>query len=726
MALSSVAITGNIADLLGTDFDTRRTKIWVSTNIESGTVIDTAGNAIRLGTGNVTLNDDGTFTASVWIPGTGSNPDTWQTYIHVDYPDRNAPRGRATRTFGPFTITAAADLADLVEEQEVPAEYLTTVTTLLDGYVTDAEAARDETQALRDGIVGDLGTTDSQTATLINTPSSLTASSLSASIEAVTDPIEKASPKPTLTHPAGLIRFKKALAKALFSQARVLIEGDSITVGANANNATTSTAADQLLWAQRGFAGQIRRLFQSTYGDVGEGWVTFGSDEGRWTYTGTTSASPAGPIATGRQINAGGTATATALGGGGTFTTLDMCVYHVSGASVPRVSVDGTDKTPTKLSTTQDAFAVGASDWANRASCTVAHTTISGSSALAITAASTGNIAAQTPIGTSARPVTAGDAFMVDFEIQTDAAAGARSARGGAIFYDAAGSPLASGELTTTNITTVPGSKVSAAALITAPTGAVYMNAIVRIDSAVSGEIHNVTRLKQIPLTTKVTGLSSVTLYRFSISGLADTDHAVSIATGPSGNMFLVGAILRRNTTTGVVVHRVGKSGSTTGDHVGSQYTGGSAGATATNMRSATYSLSVPDLAIICLGANDIPNQVSNGITPAIFKANLQTMIDAVVAGGGCVLLVAGPRYSTEVSGGSTQATYYQQMADLATANTHVAYVDPAGELWVSRATSESVGFQNNSLYGIHPTLEGHGDFARALFSAITRPSVAA
>jgi hypothetical protein len=184
MALSSVAITGNIADMLGTDFDTRRTKIWVSTNIESGTVIDTAGNAIRLGTGNVTLNDDGTFTASERIPGTGSNPDSWQTYIHVDYPDRNAARGRATRTFGPFTITAAADLADLVEEQEVPAEYLTTVTTLLDGYVTDAEAARDETQALRDGIVGDLGTTDSQTATLINSPGSLTETALSASTDA--------------------------------------------------------------------------------------------------------------------------------------------------------------------------------------------------------------------------------------------------------------------------------------------------------------------------------------------------------------------------------------------------------------------------------------------------------------------------------------------------------------------------------------------------------------
>lgn len=48
-----------------------------------------------------------------------------------------------------------------------------------------AEAARAETQALRDGIVGDLGTTDSQTATLINSPGSLTDDALKANSRAL-------------------------------------------------------------------------------------------------------------------------------------------------------------------------------------------------------------------------------------------------------------------------------------------------------------------------------------------------------------------------------------------------------------------------------------------------------------------------------------------------------------------------------------------------------------
>lgn len=137
MALSTATITANLSDMLGVDFDTRRTKVWVETNVPDDTVIDTVGNAIRLGTGTATLNSDGTLSLAVWKPGTGSNPDSWQTTIHVDYPDPGT-RTRKSRAFGPFTITADADLADLVEEQEVPAEYLTTVTALLDNSVEEA------------------------------------------------------------------------------------------------------------------------------------------------------------------------------------------------------------------------------------------------------------------------------------------------------------------------------------------------------------------------------------------------------------------------------------------------------------------------------------------------------------------------------------------------------------------------------------------------------------
>lgn len=143
MPIGTATVTFDIADHLGNDFDPRRTKVWISTNIPGDTIIDTDGNKIRLGSGSVTVNADGTGSAVVWVPGVTTNPASWQTTIHVDYPDRNAPKGRGVKPLGPFTITANADLADLVAEQEVPVAYLTTVTAELDAKVAAAEAARD-------------------------------------------------------------------------------------------------------------------------------------------------------------------------------------------------------------------------------------------------------------------------------------------------------------------------------------------------------------------------------------------------------------------------------------------------------------------------------------------------------------------------------------------------------------------------------------------------------
>lgn len=148
MPLGTATVTFDFSDQLDADFDARRTKVWVTTNVPSETIVDVDGNKIRLGSGNVTVNADGTGTFTTWVPGTGSNPASWQTYLHVDYPDRNAPRGRGQRTFGPFTITASADLADLIAEQEVPPDYLTKVTEQLDTYVDSAAASASAATAI--------------------------------------------------------------------------------------------------------------------------------------------------------------------------------------------------------------------------------------------------------------------------------------------------------------------------------------------------------------------------------------------------------------------------------------------------------------------------------------------------------------------------------------------------------------------------------------------------
>lgn len=157
MPLSTATITLDLEDKIGDNFDPRRVKVWVTTNAE--TIVDTDGNKIRIGSGNVTINADGTASADVWVPGVGSNPASWQTTFHVDYVDRNTRTGRKVQSFGPFTITASGDLADLIEEQAVPPEYAGQI-------VAEMEALRDETAAIS-GLTGE----DDAVAYLVENPS---------------------------------------------------------------------------------------------------------------------------------------------------------------------------------------------------------------------------------------------------------------------------------------------------------------------------------------------------------------------------------------------------------------------------------------------------------------------------------------------------------------------------------------------------------------------------
>lgn len=192
MPLSTATLSYDLSDKVGADFDARRTKVWVTTNVE--VIHDTTGHKTRIGSGAGNINADGTGSAEVWIPGAGSNPSSWQTRLHVDVPDRRAPGGRKTLTFGPYTITGDAWLDELADEQDVPPTYLSTVTQQLDAKVAEAEVERAGAQAARAAaeqakteaqnlVISDLGTTDGQTRALIEAPGSQTAQALSASYD---------------------------------------------------------------------------------------------------------------------------------------------------------------------------------------------------------------------------------------------------------------------------------------------------------------------------------------------------------------------------------------------------------------------------------------------------------------------------------------------------------------------------------------------------------------
>lgn len=518
-----------------------------------------------------------------------------------------------------------------------------------------------------------------------------------------------AVPTVKVTHPQGLARWRKARGQALFQQVRVQCQGDSITAGAYANDTAGSTNADKLMWAQRGWVGQLRRLLVPTYGDAGEGWVGFGGDEGRWTYTNTVSGSAAGPIGLGVRLNVDGKAAAGA--DLGAFTDIEVLGFHATNSHSVTLFVDGKDETPSALTATQKAFAVGASDWSNRGNTALTKGTEGDEDILTAVAAGAANMSFQTPTGTAARPAAPGQYFAIGADLKSTAAS--RAWRVGVVFHDAAGVQIS--ELTTVDGTaSVVGSWQTKSNLVVAPAGTAYVSAIARIDAAGgAGEEHKVRRLRVIPVTAFV-GQGGSTLYRFTRAGLVDGTHSVELR-GPGGGTgsTLCGGVILRRGSAGVLVSRVAKSGSTSKNHAGLDQSA----ATQENMLLVNFNLMRPDLVVLALGANDFGDQGA-GLTPAVFKTNLKVLTDRVAAVGGCTLLVAGPRYAAEST--YTQAEYYAQMEALANEEAHVAFVDVGVGQWKNNATANTVGFMNNALVGVHPLMAGHGDYARTILEAIT------
>jgi hypothetical protein len=192
-------LTFNVADLLGDNFDARRTRVWLETNIPDGVIVDSSGNEIRLGTSTAEVGADGTGIFEGVMPtNAATNPTAFQYRFHADYPDRNAPKGRGQWSSGWFSQTVTADISDLAAEVATPPTYASTLMTQLDdyaaslepslgAYVTSAETARDDAgdsaeaangsasaaagsaasaaeseQAAYDLVLSDLGTSDGQ------------------------------------------------------------------------------------------------------------------------------------------------------------------------------------------------------------------------------------------------------------------------------------------------------------------------------------------------------------------------------------------------------------------------------------------------------------------------------------------------------------------------------------------------------------------------------------
>ena len=149
-----------------------------------------------------------------------------------------------------------------------------------------------------------------------------------------------------------------------------------------------------------------------------------------------------------------------------------------------------------------------------------------------------------------------------------------------------------------------------------------------------------------------------------------------------------------------------------------------SADATGTNAARTMYvgagTTIFADLWIIPIGHNDWQQQNSAyPTTVAVFTAQMQRIIDTLVAAGGCVLLVGEPRSNNAAPTPETYTAdaYWDAIDALAAANTHVAAMR-MDLRWGSFSDATTLGLLSSS-GGVHPLKKGSAAMARAIFDVL-------
>ena len=219
---------------------------------------------------------------------------------------------------------------------------------------------------------------------------------------------------------------------------------------------------------------------------------------------------------------------------------------------------------------------------------------------------------------------------------------------------------------------------------------------------------------------TAPSGQAAGNLLKSTVTGLGDTTHdvvlGISAADATAPRLVSTFAVTVRRDSKGFVVNRIAVPGAET-KHVGGAFSGFS-GTQVTRNLDAAIMRGYTDLLIVALGTNDQGSQVPL----ATYQANLQAIIDAQVAAGGCVLLLGEPPRPVP-TGALTEDAYRAVMKTLAQAGTHVAYTD-ARDLYGDRSTLLSRGLI--PVDGtVHPSAKGHGLLANAVTELLTLPRYA-
>lgn len=198
MAVTNYTLTVNAADLLGGAYDPTlaAVTVFVDTNLGQGeAIIDTTTGQIRLGPYRQKADSSGVATFAGLIGSDSAAADlnlaagsTLQYRVRMEYVDAVTRRRGQMFDSGWFELTADANLAsDITIVDYAPISWQSTFTASMDAIKADAQASADAAQASADQASAITGLTgeDDAVSLLIDTPSSQTAASLSASIAQV-------------------------------------------------------------------------------------------------------------------------------------------------------------------------------------------------------------------------------------------------------------------------------------------------------------------------------------------------------------------------------------------------------------------------------------------------------------------------------------------------------------------------------------------------------------
>lgn len=178
-----VTLTVNAEDIIGADFDPSRCSVWLETNTPDGLIV-VDGTTVRLGGRRETPDATGVVTfANLVATNSASNPTSFGYRVRIIYvPKGSRKQGHDEVTTSDFELTASANLAAIPgawDNVAIPPNWRSDFRTEMQAIKSATAAHR---TAVENVIITDLGTTDGQTKTLIETDGTLTKAALSATL----------------------------------------------------------------------------------------------------------------------------------------------------------------------------------------------------------------------------------------------------------------------------------------------------------------------------------------------------------------------------------------------------------------------------------------------------------------------------------------------------------------------------------------------------------------